>query len=59
MAFKNLSVSKELSGISSASFVAVGSAVSAPYVYGDDIVIPYLEGILFAGVVSKTKKETS
>lgn len=57
MVFRNLVVSNSSNMISSAEFIAVGSDICAPYNYGDDIIIPYLDGICFSGVVNKTKKK--
>lgn len=57
MVFRSLSISNSLNEMASASFVAVGDSVTAPYKFGDDIIIPFLDGVLFGGVVNKTKKK--
>ena len=54
--FKELTVTHELSSKKIAEFVVVGDSGKAPYKYGDTVVIPYLEGVLFSGVVINTKK---
>jgi len=54
--FKELTVTHELSSKKMAEFVVVGDSGKAPYKYGDTVVIPYLEGVLFSGCVINTKK---
>jgi len=54
--FKELTVTHALSSKKTCEFVVVGDSGQAPYKYGDTVVIPYFEGVLFSGVVINTKK---